>query len=63
MLIYLIRKTNFKGLTFKKTDTIVWMKIWGLKFFKEDEFIDYMGIVNALSDNGIIEVCNCSREE
>ena len=53
MLIYLIRKTNFKGLTFKKTDTIVWMKIWGLKFFKEDEFIDYMGIVNALSDNGI----------
>jgi len=53
MLIYLIRKTNFKGLSFKKTDTIVWMKIWGLKFFKEDEFIDYMGIVNALSDNGI----------
>jgi glutathione synthase/RimK-type ligase-like ATP-grasp enzyme len=52
MLVYVFRKTSFKGFTLKKTDNIVWMKIWGLKFFKEDEFIDYMGIINALSNNG-----------
>ncbi len=53
MLVYLFRKTNLKGLTLKQTDTVVWMKIWGIKFFKEDEFIDYMGIINALSNQGI----------
>lgn len=53
MLIYLFRKTSFKGLTLKKTDNIVWMKIWGIRFFKEDEFIDYMGTINSLSNHGI----------
>ena len=53
LLVYLFRKTNLKGLTFKETNTVVWMKIWGIKFFKEDEFVDYMGIMNALSNQGI----------
>lgn len=53
MLIYLFKKTNLKGFTLKETDNIVWMKIWGIKFFKEDEFVDYMGIINSLSNSGV----------
>jgi len=53
LIIYLFKKTNFKGLTLKNSDNIVWMKIWGIKFFKDDQFIDYMGIINALSNNGV----------
>jgi len=53
LLIYLFRKTNFKGITLKPTDNIIWMKIWGLKFFKEDEFIHYLGLINSLSNKKI----------
>jgi glutathione synthase/RimK-type ligase-like ATP-grasp enzyme len=53
MLIYLVRKTSFKGFTFRETDNIVWMKIWGLKLFKEDEFIDYMAVIDSLSRHGV----------
>ncbi len=53
LLIYLLRKTNLSGFTVRKTDNIIWMKIWGFKFFKEDEFIDYMAIMNSLSNHGI----------
>jgi len=53
MLIYLFRKTSFKGFTLKETDNIVWMKIWGIKFFKDDEFIHYMGVIDSLSNKGV----------
>jgi glutathione synthase/RimK-type ligase-like ATP-grasp enzyme len=49
---YVIRKTSFKGLTSEKTDNIVWLKINGLKFFREDQFVDYMALIHSLSSNG-----------
>lgn len=50
---YLIRKTNFSGFTWQKSENIVWLKIGGLKFFREDQFVDYMALINALSNEGL----------
>src|SRR5258706_15693951 len=52
-LIYTARKTNLGGITFKEADTVVWVKIWGLSFFSEDDFVFSMGIINALSQSGV----------
>src|SRR5437879_5479537 len=51
--IYIIRKTSFKGYTWTETDNIVWLKIRGFKFFREDQFVDYMALIHALSSNRI----------
>lgn len=51
--LYTVRRTSFKGYTRKDTDNIVWLKIRGLKFFREDQFVDYMALINALSTHGI----------
>lgn len=51
-LIYILRRTNFSGVTFKETDTVLWMKIWGSAYFGEDDFAFSMGLLNALSASG-----------
>jgi glutathione synthase/RimK-type ligase-like ATP-grasp enzyme len=48
-----VRKTSFKGHTWGKADNIVWLKIRGFKFFREDQFIDYMALIHSLSVNGV----------
>lgn len=53
MLIYLFRKTNFSGITLKKTNNVVWFRVWGFKFLKDDQFVNYMALVNALSNHGV----------
>ncbi len=51
-LFYIARKTSFRGVTFKKANTIVWLKVWGVNFFSEDDFVYSFGIINALSRSG-----------
>ncbi len=52
-LIYLVRKTNFSGVTSKECSHLVWAKIWGIKFFSEDEFVHSLAQIHALSARGI----------
>ena len=50
--LYLINKTSFRGFSISPAENVVWMKIWGIKFFKEDHFSQYMGLIDALSRRG-----------
>jgi glutathione synthase/RimK-type ligase-like ATP-grasp enzyme len=51
--LYLFRKTNFRGITFRKCEHVVWLKVWGPGFFFYDEFINFLSLVNALSNHNI----------
>jgi glutathione synthase/RimK-type ligase-like ATP-grasp enzyme len=51
--VYAVRKTNYAGVTFKSTNIVVWAKIWSIKFFAHDEFVQAMAQINALSDLGL----------
>ncbi len=53
MVIYLFRKTNFKGFTFKETDNVIWFRVWGFKFFKDDQFVNYLALIHSLSNHGV----------
>jgi glutathione synthase/RimK-type ligase-like ATP-grasp enzyme len=50
---YLLRKTKYSGITTGKSERILPIKIWGIKFFADEEFIHYMALINALSENKI----------
>jgi glutathione synthase/RimK-type ligase-like ATP-grasp enzyme len=52
-LFYLLIKTNFKGLSFQKDNTVVWLRIWGIKYLFDDEIIQNLALINALSEAGI----------
>ena len=48
--VYLITKTNFKGIRFSRTDTVVWVRVWNFRFFFLDEFVNAFALINSLSN-------------
>ena len=52
-LVYLIKRTSFRGLTDKETGTVVWIKECSPRFFSSDVAVWSMGIIDALSRQGV----------
>jgi len=52
-LIYMLVKVNLKGWSRKEQDHVVWVKIWGLRYFLVAESVNTLGIINALSEAGV----------
>ncbi len=52
-LIYLFKKTNFKGISNDDNDIIVWAPIFSWKYFIRDRILIDFAHINYLSQNGI----------
>jgi glutathione synthase/RimK-type ligase-like ATP-grasp enzyme len=52
-LVYLIRKTKWSGISLKEQKNVMWIKIWGLRYFLVADFTNTCGIINAISLHGL----------